>query len=127
MADDRSLSDVIKFLDPSGDMSDADIAAVSKSLKFTEVLDIITSVSKDDLDKARDILAKYDERFKIAREYAGAAMAPQSGFKPIKPAGSSAAGQEQDLDAVVNDPKNQNKSEVRQIKNLLSRMQQRSL
>ena len=35
MADDRSLKDIIRFLDPSGEISDADIASVTQDLKFT--------------------------------------------------------------------------------------------
>lgn len=102
MADDRSLKDVLQFLDPSGSMTDADIAGVSKDLKFTEILDIITYVGKDDLDSAREILAKYDDRFataasteqesterpqeQITQEYSSVpTSAKPSGFKPIKP------------------------------------------
>ena len=33
---DRNLSELIRFLDPSGSMTDADIAEVSRKLKFTD-------------------------------------------------------------------------------------------
>ena len=135
MADDRSLADVIRFVDPSGDISDADIASITKDLKFTEVLDLITYVGKDDLDSARNILSKYDQRFTIAREYSTTPTTPQtkSMFKPIQPKGSGSGsgstsptmqqGQdEESIDDLVNDPANKNKPEVRQIQNLLQRM-----
>lgn len=137
MADDRSLADIIRFVDPSGDMSDADIASISKNLKFTEVLDLISYVGKDDLDSARNILAKHDDRFNIAKEYTSVPTAAksQSMFKPVQPKGTSAAAptstaaaqdeEEQDIDAFISDPKNKNKPEVRQIQNLLQRMQKR--
>jgi hypothetical protein len=142
MADDRSLKDVIRFVDPSGDMTDADIAAISGKLKFTEVLDIITYVGNDELNKARDILSKYDSRFaasqeeSITNEYSNVPTANRpSGFKPIKPIGStpSIAGKptnpngqqasgEEDADDLLNDPANQNRPEVKQIQSLLQRM-----
>jgi len=137
MADDRSLADVIRFVDPSGDISDADIASITKDLKFTEVLDLITHVGKDDLDSARQILSKYDQRFSIAKEYTSVPTTPksQSMFKPIQPRGSSSItpmsrGQgdvgddteEDELAAVLRDPAKQNDPNVRQIKNLLQRM-----
>lgn len=137
MADDRSLKDVIRFVDPSGDMSDADIAQVSRELKFTEVLDLITKVGKDDVDGARNILAKYDDRFNIAKEYSNAKPGPGSSFKPIKPVGSSPTiarpntnpnGQQDDdtegaeLDTALQDPQTKNRPEVRQIQSLLQRM-----
>lgn len=138
MADDRSLKDVIRFVDPSGAMTDADIAAISNKLKFTEVLDLITYVGKDDLEKAREILSKYDSRFTVAREYSNvppSATPKPSGFAPIKPIGSTPTiatkptnpnGQqddEDDPDAILNDPANKNRPEVRQIQSLLQRMQ----
>jgi len=129
MADDRSLKDVIRFLDPSGSISDADIATVTKDLKFTEVLDLITNVGKDKIDDARNILAKYDSRFAIAQEYSSVPTTNQNKFKPIRPTGSSTTptttGQEEEssIDDLVNDPKKQNDPNVRQIKNLLQRMQ----
>jgi hypothetical protein len=142
MADDRSLKDVIRFVDPSGEMSDADIATISSKLKFTEVLDIITAVGKDDLSSARSILSKYDSRFSsadsaeegITNEYSNVpATAKPNGFKPIKPIGStpSIAGNptnpngQQDAegaDDLLNDPANKNRPEVKQIQSLLQRM-----
>ncbi len=141
MADDRSLKDVIRFIDPSGNMSDADIAAVASKLKFTEVLDIITAVGKDDLDKARSMLAKYDQRFatgaeeSITNEYSSVPSTNKSSFKPIKPVGTAPtiAGKptnpngpqtsdEEDVDDMLADPMNKNKPEVRQIQSLLQRM-----
>jgi hypothetical protein len=141
MADDRSLKDVIRFLDLSGDMSDADVAAVASKLKFTEVLDIITAVGKDDLDKARTMLAKYDQRFatgaeeSITNEYSSVPSTNKSGFKPIRPVGSAPtmankptnpngpqSDEDDDVDAVLADPMNKNKPEVRQIQSLLQRM-----
>jgi hypothetical protein len=134
MDQDRSLKDLVRFLDPSGDMSDADIAKVTQSMKFTDVLDVITHVSKGNDTDARAILTKYDDRFTVAQEYAGAAATSQSTFKPIKPVGSSptlarpptnpnGTSDEEDIDAMVNDPQNKNKPEVRQIQSLLQRMQ----
>lgn len=147
MADDRSLTDVIRFLDPSGAITDADIAAITKDLKFTEVLDLITYVGKDDLSNARNILTKYDQRFataaeeSITNEYSSVPTTKKpTGFKPIKPVptiagkptnpnGSQSSTQqaqqddEEDLDAVLADPMNKNKPEVRQIQSLLQRMQ----
>jgi hypothetical protein len=142
MADDRSLKDVIRFVDPSGDITDADIAAISGKLKFTEVLDIITAVGKDDLSSARKILANYDNRFasaaeeSITNEYSNVPQsAPKtSGFKPIKPIGSTPTiagkptnpngqqGQDDDTDAMLADPANANRPEVKQIQSLLQRM-----
>ncbi len=144
MADDRSLADVIRFVDPSGDITDADIASITKDLKFTEVLDIITAVGKDDLDSARNILSKHDQRFVtasegITNEYSSVPTAKRpSGFKPIKPIGSTPtiAGtptnpngqpgdEEADADEILSNPANKNKPEVRQIQSLLQRMQNR--
>jgi len=127
MANDRSLKDVIRFLDPSGDISDADIATITKDLKFTEVLDLITNVGKDDLDSARNILSKYDNRFTIAQEYSSVpAVKSTSKFNPIRPIGSSTTGTDQEdessADEIINDPANKNKPEVRQIQSLLQRM-----
>ena len=143
MADDRSLKDVIRFLDPSGDMADADIAAVASKLKFTEVLDIITAVGKDDLSKAREMLAKYDQRFAtaaeegITNEYSSVPATNKSAFKPIRPVGTAptmaqrpanpngAQTDDDDVDSVLADPANKNKPEVRQIQSLLQRMGRR--
>lgn len=130
MADERSLTDLVRFLDPSGTMGDADIANVTQKMKFTDVLDVITNVSKGSDSDARTILAKYDDRFQVANEYSSVPTAPRtSGFKPIKPIGTSQSpngprpnnpngqgnqqqqGTEADeLDQIIHDPQNQNKS-----------------
>jgi hypothetical protein len=144
MDQDRSLKDLIRFLDPSGDISDADIAELTSNLKFTEVLDLISNVGKDDLEAARHILNNYDERFNVAKEYTSVPTASGgSGFKPIKPQGTvgklpstaSAPGQSNsanqnelsgdDLTGMLDDPSNQNNPDVKQIKSLLQRLQQR--
>lgn len=135
---DRSLKDIIRFLDPSGEISDAEIASISNNLKFTEVLDLISAVSDDKLDAGRNILSKHDPKFSVAQEYAGAQGAHQGGFKPIKPVGTSPtiAGtptnpngpqdpEQDDLESLVTDPMNKNKPEVRQIQSLLQRLQNR--
>jgi len=141
MADDRSLIDIIRFADPSGEIGDAEISSISNSLKFSEVLDLISSVSKDDMDSARNILSKHDPRFSVAKEYAGAQGAQPGGFKPIKPQGTVGAlpstankptnpngpqdSDQGDLEAMVADPMNKNKPEVKQIQSLLQRLQNR--
>lgn len=151
MDQDRSLKDLIRFLDPSGDMSDADIADLTSKLKFTEVLDLISNVGKDNLDAARNILNNYDTRFSVAKEYTSVPTTKPSGFKPIKPQGTvgqlpstaptQAAGQTttatqgqnnqntelsgDDLTGMLDDPSNQSNPDVKQIKSLLQRLQQR--
>ena len=138
MADDRSLKDIIRFLDPSGEISDGEIASIANDLKFSEVLDLISAVSDDKVDAGRNILSKHDPRFGVAQEYAGASGAQPGGFKPIKPVGTSPtiAGtptnpngpqdtEQGDLEAMVSDPMNKNKPEVRQIQSLLQRLQNR--
>jgi hypothetical protein len=141
MAEDRSLKDIIRFLDPSGEISDAEIASISNSLKFSEVLDLISSVSDDKVDAGRQILSKHDPRFSVTHEYAGATGAHASGFKPIQPQGTVGAlpstankstnpnGQmgndEEDLNALVNDPTKKNDPNVKQIQSLLQRLQNR--
>lgn len=144
MDQDRSLKDLIRFLDPSGSLSDSDIANISQKMKFTDVLDLVTLVGKGSESEARDIMAKYDDRFTVAKEYTSVPTAKKpSGFKPIKPVGTAptmaqrpqnpngmqqqAQGQdqEQDLDDMLADPMNKNKPEVRQIQSLLQRMQNR--
>ena len=57
MADDRSLKDIIRFLDPSGEISDAEIAGIANGLKFSEVLDLISAVSDDKVDA---VLCRFD-------------------------------------------------------------------
>lgn len=136
MAEDRSIKDIIRFLDPSGEISDAEIASISNSLKFSEVLDLISAVSDDKVDAGRNILSKHDPRFTVTQEYAGAPGAHPSGFKPIKPVGTSPTiagtptnpngpNDQEDLDALVTDPMNKNKPEVKQIQSLLQRLQNR--
>ena len=138
MADDRSLKDIIRFLDPSGEISDGEIANIANDLKFSEVLDLISAVSDDKVDDGRTILSKHDTRFNIAQEYAGAGGAQAGGFKPIKPISASPTiagtptnpngpqgAEEGDLEAMVNDPMNKNKPEVKQIQSLLQRLQNR--
>lgn len=138
MADDRSLKDIIRFLDPSGEISDGEIANIANDLKFSEVLDLISAVSDDKVDAGRTILSKHDPRFSIAQEYAGASGAQQGGFKPIKPISTSPTiagtptnpngpqgAEEGDLEAMVTDPMNKNKPEVKQIQSLLQRLQNR--
>ena len=141
MADDRSLKDIIRFLDPSGEISDSEIASIANDLKFSEVLDLISAVSDDKVDSGRNILSKHDPRFSVAQEYAGAAGAQSSGFKPIKPQGTvgnlpstanaptnpngSQDAEQGDLEAMVTDPMNKNKPEVKQIQSLLQRLQNR--
>ena len=141
MAEDRSIKDIIRFLDPSGEISDAEIASISNSLKFSEVLDLISAVSDDKVNAGRQILSKHDPRFSVAQEYAGATGAQPSGFKPIKPQGTVGAlpstankptnpnGQmgndQEDLNALVNDPTKKNDPNVKQIQSLLQRLQNR--
>jgi hypothetical protein len=103
---DKSLSSVIKFLDSTGSLSDAEISNIAKELKFSEVLDLISFVGKNDTQAAKQILAKYDDRFtsepgtepsteehpeeSITNEYSNVPMAPKttSMFKPIAPQGT---------------------------------------
>ncbi len=138
MADDRSLKDIIRFLDPSGEISDSEVASIANDLKFSEVLDLISAVSDDKVDAGRNILSKHDPRFGVAKEYAGATGARPGGFKPIKPVGSSPTiagtptnpngaqdNDQSDLEAMVTDPMNKNKPEVKQIQSLLQRLQNR--
>ena len=93
MADDRSLKDIIRFLDPSGEISDGEIANIANDLKFSEVLDLISAVSDDKVDAGRTILSKHDPRFSIAQEYAGASGAQQGGFKPQQGGGGNVSSQ----------------------------------
>ena len=141
MADDRSLKDIIRFLDPSGEISDGEIANIANDLKFSEVLDLISAVSDDKVDAGRNILSKHDPRFSVAQEYAGATGAQPGGFKPIKPQGTVGSlpttankpttpngaqdAEQSDLEAMVTDPMNKNKPEVKQIQSLLQRLQNR--
>jgi hypothetical protein len=154
MAEDRSLKDIIRFLDPSGEISDAEIASISNSLKFSEVLDLISAVSDDKVDAGRELLSKHDPRFSVTHgpetqpeesmtnEYVNVPGAHPSGFKPIAPQGTVGSlpstankatnpngqmggGDEEDLNALVNDPSKKNDPNVKQIQSLLQRLQNR--
>lgn len=138
MDQDRSLKDLIRFLDPSGSLSDSDIAGIAQKMKFTDVLDIVTLVGKGSESEARELMAKYDDRFTVAKEYTSVPTGKPSGFKPIKPVGTAptiaqrpqnpngnAQQDNADMDDVLADPMNKNKPEVRQIQSLLQRMQNR--
>jgi hypothetical protein len=100
---DKSLSSVIKFLDSTSSLSDAEISNIAKELKFSEVLDLVSFVGKNDTQAAKQILAKYDDRFtsetgaepaqetqpeeSITNEYSNVPTAPRTSsmFKPIAP------------------------------------------
>lgn len=100
---DKSLSSVIKFLDDTGSVSDAEVSNIAKQLKFSEVLDLVSLVGKDETQKAKEILAKYDDRFtsttptepgapampeeSITNEYSNVPTAPRTNsmFKPVAP------------------------------------------
>lgn len=110
---DKSLSSVIKFLDDTGSVSDAEVSNIAKQLKFSEVLDLVSLVGKDETQKAKEILAKYDDRFtsqgssaeyndatdsypgeengpaeeSITNEYSNVPSAPRTSsmFKPVAP------------------------------------------
>ena len=149
MDQDRSLKDLIRFLDPSGSLSDSDIASIAQKMKFTDVLDVVTLVGKGSETEARELMSKYDDRFTVAKEYTSVPTAKKpSGFKPIKPVGTAPTiaqkpqnpngpaaqqpqqgqqgqGEESDVDDLLADPMNKNKPEVRQIQSLLQRMQNR--
>jgi hypothetical protein len=104
----RSLSSVIKFLDTNSTLSDVEISNIAKQLKFSEVLDLVGLVSKDETEKARNILAQHDDRFaatpevapevapdeepqeSITMEYSNVPSAPKTSsmFKPIRPVGA---------------------------------------
>ena len=100
---DKSLSSVIKFLDSTGSLSDAEVSNIAKELKFSEVLDLVSFVGKNDTQAAKQILAKYDDRFtseptaepaqetqpeeSITNEYSNVPTAARttSMFKPVAP------------------------------------------
>ena len=100
---DKSLSSVIKFLDSTGSLSDAEISNIAKELNFSEVLDLVSFVGKNDTQAAKEILAKYDDRFtseptaepapemqpeeSITNEYSNVPSAPRTSsmFKPVAP------------------------------------------
>lgn len=100
---DKSLSSVIKFLDSTASLSDAEVSNIAKELKFSEVLDLVSFVGKNDTQAAKQILAKYDDRFtsepntepeqetrpeeSITNEYSNVPSAPKTNsmFKPVAP------------------------------------------
>jgi len=146
----RSLSSVIKFLDTNSTLSDVEICNIAKQLKFSEVLDLVGLVGKDETEKARNILAQHDDRFaatpeitpdeepqeSITMEYSNVPSAPKTSsmFKPIRPAGAQqphVPGQqtgnpdEVDADAIgaeLDKAKGGHSAEVNQIKNMLQRI-----
>jgi len=103
---DKNLSSVIKFLDDTGSLSDAEISNIAKELKFSEVLDLVSFVGKGDNAAAKQILSKYDDRFtstandtqgteepqeeSITNEFSTVPTAPKttSMFKPAPPIGT---------------------------------------
>lgn len=143
MADqDRSLKDIIKFVDSTNSIDDADISQLTQQLKFSDVLDLVSAIKANDTDSAKNILVKYDDRFAVSAPAAEpqqeAMIKPvgstttttgQSAFPKIAPKGNlpstanaTQQGDEEDLDAIVQDPANKNRPEVKQIQNLLQRM-----
>lgn len=146
MADqDRSLRDIIKFVDSTNSIDDADISQLTQQLKFSDVLDLVSAIKANDTDSAKNILVKYDDRFAVSapavepqQEASIPTIKPvgstttttgQSAFPKIAPKGNlpstanaTQQGDEEDLDAIVQDPANKNRPEVKQIQNLLQRM-----
>lgn len=94
MDQNRSLKDIIRFLDPSGDISDADISTITKDLKFTEVLDLISDVSSDNIDSARNILSNYNQRFStgISKNTSNEQMTTEDGLPGIKTSNTAQPG-----------------------------------
>ena len=45
---DRNLRDIIKFVDASNSITDAEIAEITKQLKFSDVLDLVSAVKSGD-------------------------------------------------------------------------------
>jgi hypothetical protein len=153
MADqDKSLKDIIKFVDPTGTIDDGSVGELATQLKFSEVLDIVSALKDNNVDAARNILAAHSDVFKgsapaqsqSAADEATESTIPQvksttntmgkSSFAKIAPkgsigsrsptlGGSNAQGSdEEDLDQVINDPQKQNDPAVKQIKSLLGRI-----
>lgn len=104
---DKNLSSVIKFLDDTGSISDAEISNIAKQLKFSEVLDLIGFVGKGDTHAAKGIVAKYDDRFTsvtpaepaeegITNEYSNVPSTAKTSsmFKPVAPKKPIAPGQQ---------------------------------
>lgn len=152
---DKSLSSVIKFLDSTGSLSDAEVSNIAKELKFSEVLDLVSFVGKNDTQAAKQILAKYDDRFtsepttepaqaarpeeSITNEYSNVPTAPRttSMFKPVAPKSAqkpsptttgqqSGLANDEELQAELDTAKQSGHgAEVNQIKNLLQRISKR--
>lgn len=148
---DRNLRDIIKFIDTSNSITDAQIAEITKQLKFSEVLDLVSAVKSGNSAGAKEILKNYTTSFDFSsgdlqskeqttQEAAAIPSIPtikptstttgQSAFPKIAPKNSPTTSgpagidqQEPDLEQLVNDPTKQNDPNVRQIKNLLTRMQ----
>lgn len=141
MADqDRSLKDVIKFVDQTGSIDDAAISDITQQLKFSEVLDLVSAVKRNDLTSAKELLSKYNDIFQASGEdqqtegfNAPQIKQPQSNLpmtsttKPttptIKPAGQD--NDDEDVESLINDPAKKNSPEVKQIQTLLQKLQQR--
>ena len=139
---DRSITDIIKFLDTNGNMSDADVLEVSRKLKFTEVLDLISAMKSDDSSTARGIIGRYTSELSQPTEEASTipmikpttTTQGSSAFPKIAPKGTQSnsptlggtAQQQgddgQDLNQLVNDPAKQNDPNVRQLKTILQRI-----
>lgn len=137
---DRSLKDIIKFLDKNGDMTDERVSEITAKLKFSEVLDLISAIKSNDIDGAKSILSSYDEVFSSTADDMNPATEgmnqPSGGSLPTttatKPMATAPAGQQarpgnedDDLDTLINDPAKKNSPEVKQIQSLMQRLQQR--
>lgn len=145
---DKNLSSVIKFLDDTASISDAEISNIAKQLKFSEVLDLIGFVGKGDTAAAKTIVAKYDDRFTstpqtepteeaITNEYSNVPTAAKttSMFKPVAPkkptsptmTGAADAGAApEDLEAELDQAQRSGRgAEVNQIRSLLQRISNR--
>lgn len=139
---DRSLKDIIKFLDSTNSVGDAEVNDITRNLKFSEVLDLISAVKSNNISAAKEILAKYDDFFASTapseepQESAIPMIKPtstttgQSAFPKIAPKGNLPStanqtgqpAQDQDLDQLVNDPTKQNDPNIKQLKSVLQKM-----
>lgn len=138
---DRSLKDTIKFLDDTNTMDDSRASDIAHQLKFSEVLDLVSAIKSNDVNKAKELLVKYDDRFarapaeteeSITNEYSSIpSIKPISSKSPTvssqnnRPGQPSAEDEENagdELNAVMTDPGTKNRPEVRQIQDLLKRM-----
>jgi hypothetical protein len=140
-SDENSLKDIVKFLDPTGEIDDNDIQDISSQLRFSEVLDLVSAIKAEEMDAGREILSAYDERFKKAGEEAPDLETQESAIQPIPSTTSSFPkiapknlpstannknyDDENEVDQLLNDPNKQNDPNVKQIKSILQRMQQR--